>query len=162
YFGHEEWEQLAPAPKGLEETLEIRRRLLSAFEAAETEHVVARRERWLTFVVVGAGPTGGEMAGQIAEMARRALRREFRADGASVRARSCAGGCVSRQRRRRREAGGAARPDGPRTPGGVRDRGHDHDSPRRRGARSVPGSRAGCDAAGALRGAGRAATTARA
>jgi NADH dehydrogenase len=78
YFGHDEWEQLAPAPKGLEETLEIRRRLLSAFEAAETEHVVARRERWLTFVVVGAGPTGVEMAGQIAEMARRTLRREFR------------------------------------------------------------------------------------
>jgi NADH dehydrogenase len=79
YFGHDEWEQLAPAPKGLEETLEIRRRLLSAFEAAETEHVVARLERWLTFVVVGAGPTGVEMAGQIAEMARRTLRREFRA-----------------------------------------------------------------------------------
>jgi NADH:ubiquinone reductase (H+-translocating) len=79
YFGHDEWEQLAPAPKGLEETVEIRRRLLSAFEAAETEHVVARRERWLTFVVVGAGPTGVEMAGQIAEMARRTLRREFRA-----------------------------------------------------------------------------------
>src|SRR5881394_2945296 len=79
YFGHDEWEQLAPAPKGLEETLEIRRRLLSAFEAAETELVVARRERWLTFVVVGAGPTGVEMAGQIAEMARRTLRRDFRA-----------------------------------------------------------------------------------
>src|SRR4051812_41900864 len=79
YFGHDEWEQLAPAPKGLEETVEIRRRLLSAFEAAETEHVAARRERWLTFVVVGAGPTGVEMAGQIAEMARRTLRREFRA-----------------------------------------------------------------------------------
>jgi NADH:ubiquinone reductase (H+-translocating) len=79
YFGHDEWEQVAPAPKGLEETLEIRRRLLSAFEAAETEHVAARRERWLTFVVVGAGPTGVEMAGQIAEMARRTLRREFRA-----------------------------------------------------------------------------------
>ena len=79
YFGHDEWERLAPAPKGLEETLEIRRRLLSAFEAAETEHVVARRQRWLTFVVVGGGPTGVEMAGQIAEMARRTLRREFRA-----------------------------------------------------------------------------------
>jgi NADH:ubiquinone reductase (H+-translocating) len=78
YFGHDEWEQLAPAPKGLEETLEIRRRLLSAFEAAETEHVAARRQRWLTFVVVGGGPTGVEMAGQIAEMARRTLRREFR------------------------------------------------------------------------------------
>src|SRR3954452_11883131 len=79
YFGHDEWEQLAPAPKGLEETLEIRRRLLCAFEAAETEQVAARRERWLTFVVVGAGPTGVEMAGQIAEMARRTLRRAFRA-----------------------------------------------------------------------------------
>jgi NADH dehydrogenase len=79
YFGHDEWEQLAPAPKGLEETLEIRRRLLSAFEAAETEQVAARRERWLTFVVVGGGPTGVEMAGQIAEMARRTLSREFRA-----------------------------------------------------------------------------------
>ena len=79
YFGHDDWEQLAPAPKGLEETLEIRRRLLCAFEAAETERIVARRARWLTFVVVGAGPTGVEMAGQIAEMARRTLRRDFRA-----------------------------------------------------------------------------------
>ena len=79
YFGHDQWEQMAPAPKGLEETLEIRRRLLCAFEAAETEQVAARRTRWLTFVVVGAGPTGVEMAGQIAEMARRTLRRDFRA-----------------------------------------------------------------------------------
>src|SRR3954462_3109278 len=79
FFGHDEWEPLAPAPKGLEEMLEIRRRLLCAFEAAETEQVVARPERWLTFVVVGARPTGVEMAGQIAEMARRTLRREFRA-----------------------------------------------------------------------------------
>jgi len=54
YFGRDEWEQPLPAPKALEEALEIRRRLLSAFEAAETEQVVARRERWLMFVVVGA------------------------------------------------------------------------------------------------------------
>jgi NADH dehydrogenase len=79
YFGRGEWEQVAPAPNTVEDALEIRRRLLFAFEAAETERVVARRERWLTFVVVGAGPTGVEMAGQIAEMARRTLRREFRA-----------------------------------------------------------------------------------
>ena len=79
YFGRGEWEQVAPAPNTVEDALEIRRRLLFAFEAAETEHVVARRERWLTFVVVGAGPTGVEMAGQIAEMARRTLRRDFRA-----------------------------------------------------------------------------------
>jgi NADH dehydrogenase len=79
YFGHDEWEQLALAPKGLEETLEIRRRLLSAFEAAESEQVTAGRERWLTFAVIGGGPTGVEMAGQIAEMARRTLPRDFRA-----------------------------------------------------------------------------------
>jgi NADH dehydrogenase len=78
YFGHDQWEQVAPPPKTLEEALEIRRRLLSAFEAAETEQVASRRQRWLTFVVVGAGPTGVEMAGQIAEMARRTLRQEFR------------------------------------------------------------------------------------
>ena len=79
YFGHDEWEQAAPAPKTLEDALEVKRRLVLAFEAAETELVAARREKWLTFVVVGAGPTGVEMAGQIAEMARRTLRREFRA-----------------------------------------------------------------------------------
>ena len=79
YFGHDDWEQLAPAPKGLEETLEIRRRLLCAFEAAETEPVGRGRTRWLTFVVVGGGPTGVEMAGQIAEMAKRTVRRDFRA-----------------------------------------------------------------------------------
>src|SRR3954469_3046057 len=79
YFGRDDWEQLAPAPKGLEETVEIRRRLLCGFEAGDAERVVGRRALWLTVVVVGAGPTGVEMAGQIAEMARRTLRREFRA-----------------------------------------------------------------------------------
>lgn len=78
YFGHDEWEPLAPAPKTLEDALEIRRRLLSAFEAAESEHDEQHRRRWLTFIVVGGGPTGVEMAGQIAEMAKRTLKSEFR------------------------------------------------------------------------------------
>jgi NADH:quinone reductase (non-electrogenic) len=79
YFGRDEWKELAPPPKTLEDALELRRRLLLAFETAETDRSVASREERLTFVVVGAGPTGVEMAGQIAEMARRTLRQDFRA-----------------------------------------------------------------------------------
>jgi NADH:ubiquinone reductase (H+-translocating) len=69
YFGHEEWQDLAPSPKTVEGALTIRRRILGAFEAAELEPDPERRAEWLTFVVVGAGPTGVEMAGQIAELA---------------------------------------------------------------------------------------------
>jgi NADH dehydrogenase len=65
--------------KSLESALAFRSRLLSAFEAAESEPNAAARDAWLTFVVVGAGPTGVEMAGQIAELARDTLRRDFRA-----------------------------------------------------------------------------------
>jgi NADH dehydrogenase len=79
YFGHDHWQPFAPELKSLEGALEIRRRILSAFEAAEIERDDARRQAWLTFVVVGGGPTGVEMAGQIAELARDTLRREFRA-----------------------------------------------------------------------------------
>jgi NADH:quinone reductase (non-electrogenic) len=79
YFGHDEWEPLAHEVKSLESALAVRGRLLSAFEAAELEADEQRRRAWLTFVVVGAGPTGVEMAGQIAEMARDTLRRDFRA-----------------------------------------------------------------------------------
>ncbi len=79
YFGHDEWEERAPGLKTLEDALELRRRLLLAFEAAEEEPDAARRAAWLTFVVVGAGPTGVEMAGQIAEIARKTLPRDFRA-----------------------------------------------------------------------------------
>jgi NADH dehydrogenase len=79
YFGHDEWEAHAPELKSLAGALEIRSRILSAFEAAELEPDPARRRAWLTFVVVGAGPTGVEIAGQIAELARDALRRDFRA-----------------------------------------------------------------------------------
>jgi NADH dehydrogenase len=78
YFGHEEWRPFAPDVKSLESTLEVRRRILTAFEAAEVEPDPERRSAWLTFVVVGAGPTGVELAGQIAELARDTLRRDFR------------------------------------------------------------------------------------
>jgi NADH:ubiquinone reductase (H+-translocating) len=79
YFGHDEWARVAPEVKSLESALEVRGRILSAFEAAELEPDMGRRRAWLTFVVVGAGPTGVEMAGQIAELARDTLRRDFRA-----------------------------------------------------------------------------------
>jgi NADH:quinone reductase (non-electrogenic) len=69
YFGHDEWGEHAPELKSLEGALDIRSRILSALEAAEWEPDVERRRAWLTFVVVGAGPTGVEMAGQIAEIA---------------------------------------------------------------------------------------------
>jgi NADH dehydrogenase len=76
YFDHPEWEGLAPGLKTLEDALEIRRRVLFAFEAAEQEPDPARRSEWLTFVVVGAGPTGVEMAGALAEL-RHSLARDF-------------------------------------------------------------------------------------
>jgi NADH dehydrogenase len=78
YFGHEEWERTAAEVKSLESALVVRSRLLSAFEAAEVEENPERRASHLTFVVVGAGPTGVEMAGQIAELARDTLRGNFR------------------------------------------------------------------------------------
>jgi NADH:ubiquinone reductase (H+-translocating) len=78
YFGHDEWEQVAPEVKSLESALSTRRSLLSAFEAAELEVHEEHRRAWLTFVVVGAGPTGVEMAGQIGELARDTLRGDFR------------------------------------------------------------------------------------
>ena len=70
YFGHDEWSAHAAEVKSLESALTVRGRILSAFEAAELERDPDRRHEWLTFVVVGAGPTGVEMAGQIAELAR--------------------------------------------------------------------------------------------
>ena len=79
YFGHDEWRPYAPELKSLEGALDIRSRILSAFEEAEAASDEPVRRGWLTFVVVGAGPTGVEMAGQIAELARDTLRRDFRA-----------------------------------------------------------------------------------
>jgi NADH:quinone reductase (non-electrogenic) len=78
YFGHDGWHRFAPELKSMEGALDIRRRILGAFEAAELDQDAERRQSWLTFVVVGAGPTGVEMAGQIAELARDTLRKDFR------------------------------------------------------------------------------------
>ncbi len=78
YFGHDEWEPAAPGLKSLDDALEMRRRILLAFEAAETEADPAAQAALLTFVVVGGGPTGVELAGSIAEIARHTLARDFR------------------------------------------------------------------------------------
>ncbi|HTR33761.1 MAG TPA: NAD(P)/FAD-dependent oxidoreductase [Gaiellaceae bacterium] len=78
YFGHDEWAEHAPELKSLEGALHLRDRILLAFEAAEAEQDDALRQAWLTFVVVGAGPTGVEMAGQIAELAHDVLPHEYR------------------------------------------------------------------------------------
>ena len=78
YFGHEDWRRFAEEVKSPESALGVRARILAAFEAAELELDPARQAAWLTFVVVGAGPTGVEMAGQIAELARDTLRPDFR------------------------------------------------------------------------------------
>jgi NADH:quinone reductase (non-electrogenic) len=78
YFGHDDWSGDAPGLKSLDDALEIRRRILIAFEAAEREHDAARRAEWMSFVLVGGGPTGVELAGALAEIARDTLRRDFR------------------------------------------------------------------------------------
>jgi len=78
YFGHDEWEDAAPGLKKIEDATELRRRILIAFERAETERDPEERKRLLTFVVVGGGATGVEMTGAIAELAMRALPTDFR------------------------------------------------------------------------------------
>jgi len=78
YFGHDDWAAFAPGLKRIEDATRIRRAILSAFEQAELAPDEAQRRRLLTFVVVGGGPTGVEMAGAIAEIARQTLARDFR------------------------------------------------------------------------------------
>ncbi len=78
YFGHDEWEPTAPGLKTIEEATDIRRRVLVAFETAERQRDAEQVRRQLTFVIIGGGPTGVEMAGAVAEMARHTLRGEFR------------------------------------------------------------------------------------
>ena len=78
YFGHSDWAEHAPGMKSLEDALEVRRRVLFAFEEAEREQDEARRRAWLTFVIIGGGPTGVELAGSLSEIAHRALPRDFR------------------------------------------------------------------------------------
>ncbi len=78
YFGHPEWEKVAPSLKSVEDATAMRRRVLYAFEAAERTGDPAARQAWLTFVVVGGGPTGVELAGTLGELAHATLRRNFR------------------------------------------------------------------------------------
>jgi len=77
YFGHPEWEEYAPGLKSIEDALAIRRRMLLAFEAAEREPDEELRREWLTFVIVGAGPTGVELAGALRDVAKMTLARDF-------------------------------------------------------------------------------------
>ncbi len=77
YFGHPQWEEHAPGLKSLEEATEIRRRVLTAYELAEKETDPERKRQLLTFVVIGGGPTGVELAGALAEISRQTLRRDF-------------------------------------------------------------------------------------
>jgi NADH:ubiquinone reductase (H+-translocating) len=78
YFGHDDWEPFAPGLKGIEDATEIRRRILLAFERAENETDPAKRRHLMNLVIVGGGPTGVELAGAIAELASRALAKDFR------------------------------------------------------------------------------------
>ena len=78
YFGHDAWEAVAPGLKSVEDATRIRSRILRAFEHAERSTSAAERDAWLTFAIVGAGPTGVELAGMIAELAQRVLPREYR------------------------------------------------------------------------------------
>jgi NADH dehydrogenase len=78
YFGHDEFARFAPGMKTIDDALELRARIFGAFEMAELEQDPDTRREWMTFAVIGAGPTGVEMAGQIAELSRRALKKNFR------------------------------------------------------------------------------------
>ena len=78
YFGNDQWAANAPGLKSVDDALEIRRRILIAFEAAEREQNLERREEWMTFVVIGGGPTGVELAGALGEIANDTLKRDFR------------------------------------------------------------------------------------
>ncbi|MGA9884832.1 MAG: NAD(P)/FAD-dependent oxidoreductase [Candidatus Acidiferrales bacterium] len=83
YFGHDDWERFAPGLKTVEDATAMRRRILLAFEAAERENDTQKRLAWLTFVIVGGGPTGVELSGALAEIARDTLRSDFRSIDAS-------------------------------------------------------------------------------
>jgi NADH dehydrogenase len=78
YFGHPEWEKTAPGLKSIDDAIRLRHRILTAFERAETSHDAAERAAWLTFVLVGGGPTGVELAGMISAISRHGLPREYR------------------------------------------------------------------------------------
>jgi len=84
YFGHDEWARDAPGLKSIDDALDVRRRILIAFEAAEREAVPERRAEWMTFVVVGGGPTGVELAGALGEIANDTLKQDFRSINPSL------------------------------------------------------------------------------
>ena len=86
YFGHDDWAEFAPGLKTIDDATYLRRRILLAFEKAEAEDNADERRRLMTFVVVGGGPTGVEMAGAIAELAKRALAADFRSIDPALRA----------------------------------------------------------------------------
>ena len=93
YFGHDEFSRWAPGMKTINDALELRGRILGAFEMAELEPDPSKQQEWLTFVVVGGGPTGVEIAGQIAELSRRVLKNDFRSvDPRNARIIICDGG----------------------------------------------------------------------
>ena len=103
YFGHPEWEANAPGLKSIEDALEMRRRFLLSFEAAERASAAGERDALLTFVIVGGGPTGVELAGMIPEITRHTLRKDFRridtrySTGDSPRSRTAYPAAVSRR-----------------------------------------------------------------
>lgn len=78
YFGHDDWPHYAPGLKTIDDALEIRKRVLMAYEEAERENDIGKRREWMSFVVIGAGPTGVELAGALAEIARHSLAHDFR------------------------------------------------------------------------------------
>lgn len=78
YFGKDQWEEFAPGLKTVEDAIEMRRRIFMAFEAAEKETDLEKRRAWLTFVIVGGGPTGVELAGALADLAYETLKKDFR------------------------------------------------------------------------------------
>ena len=108
YFGNDQFAEFAPGMKSIDDALELRGRIFGAFELAEISDSEEEIERLLTFVVVGAGPTGVEMAGQIAELAHRTLRRDFR----RINTREAGSSCSTRRRRccRRSAPSSARRP----------------------------------------------------
>ena len=134
YFGHDEFGQSPPGMKTIDDALELRGRIFGAFEMAETEADPERAGGWLTFVVVGGGPTGVEMAGQIAELSRRALRAQLPPRST----RTTPGSCSSRAATRSSPASatgsrdGAGRPRAPRRRDPPRRHGHRHRRARRR------------------------------
>ena len=117
YFGHNDWPRLAPGLKSIDDATMIRRRVLLAFEEAETTTDLAIRQRLLTFILVGGGPTGVEMAGALAELAHATLSRDFRhiAHGAHPAGRGWPARVVELPRETRRIRPALARADGGRS-----------------------------------------------